>query len=185
MTSREHEAQIVMTLTPYLVAFPQSRMTAEGLVVYAKALASLSVAEVNAAMLKLMRTARFWPTVAEIFEQAEAMRAFAAGSELPTADEAWGEAMRECHEKFTYGKWDFSCPEVEQAVKRFGKMELCLLEPEGMNTARAQFMRIYESVKNRAREKATNRAVLDALPERQAEMLASGLAEKKALTAAR
>ena len=49
--NKNHEAEIVMTLTPYLVAFPQSKMTAEGLIIYAKALHDLSLAEINAAML--------------------------------------------------------------------------------------------------------------------------------------
>ena len=168
----EHEEKIILTLTPYLMAFPQSRMTKEGLVIYAKALSSLSIAEINAAMLKLMRTLRFFPTVAEIFEQAAVMRDFAAGNGIPTPDEAWSEAMREAHDKFVYGKWELSTPEVEQAVNNFGKMALCELTPEGMNTARAQFMKIYESIVSRAKEKATNRQVLNSLPQRQmAELL--------------
>ncbi len=179
--NKEHEAEIVMALTPYLLAFPHSKMTTEGLIVYAKALSGLSVAEVNAAMLKLMRTCRFFPTVAEIFETAETLRNYAYGTGLPSPDEAWHEAMREAHDKFVYGKWELSTLEIEQAVKHFGKMALCELEPEGMNTARAQFMRIYSSILTRTRDKKVNREVLEALPRRQMAELVDGLAEKKAL----
>ena len=174
----EHEEKIILTLTPYLMAFPQSKLTKEGLVVYAKALSSLSIAEINAAMLKLMRTCRFFPTVAEIFEQAAVMRDFAAGKGIPTPDEAWREAMREMNDKFVYGKWELSTHEIEQAVDNFGKMALCELTPEGMNTARAQFMRIYASIVSRAKEKATNRQVLNLLPQRQVAELLGDTAKK-------
>ena len=180
--SREHQKEIVMALVPYLLAFPQSKMTQEGLLVYAKALQSLSVAEVDVAMLKLMRTCRFFPSVAEIFEQADAMKSYARNSSLPSPDEAWQEAMREAHDKFVYGKWELSTPEVQQAVDNFGKMALCELEPEGMNTARAQFMRIYSSILDRKRDRRISAEVMKSLPKKHAEMLIGGLAEKLTLT---
>lgn len=179
--SREHQKEIVMALVPYLLAFPQSKMTQEGLVVYAKALQSLSVAEVDAAMLKLMRTCKFFPSVAEIFEQADAMKSYARKASLPSPDEAWQEAMREAHDKFVYGKWELSTPEIQQAVDNFGKMALCELEPEGMNTARAQFMRIYTGICERKRDRKTNEAVMKSLPQTHIKRLVGGVAEKMAL----
>ena len=179
-----HEAKIVETLTPYLLAFPQSKMTAEGLVIYAKALSSLSTAEINAAMLKLMRTCKFFPTVAEIFEQAEVMSNFAANTELPTPDEAWEEVQRQVRQKHLMGgEWEYSCPEVKTAVERFGKYELCTLKIDDVNTARAQFMRIYKSVVDRAKEQRTNKEVLAALPQRQVKELIGSLAAKLAYPA--
>ena len=182
--NREHETEIIVALTPYLVAFPQSKMTAEGLIIYAKALTSLSVAEINAAMLKLMRTCRFFPTVAEIFEQAEAMRDFATGSGLPTPDEAWAEVQKEVRTKHLYGgKWELSCPEIEKAVDCFGKMELCSLKIDDVNTARAQFMRIYKSIIDRAKDNKTNKEVMEALPNSQVKEMIGMLAGKMALPA--
>lgn len=180
----EHEAKIIMTLTPYVVGFPQSKMTAESLVIYAKALSSLSVAEINAAMLKLMRTCKFFPTVAEIFEEARVMKEFAEGRRLPTPDEAWAEAQKEVRTKHLHGgEWEFSCPEVKTAVERFGKFELCNLKIDETNTARAQFMRIYKSIVERARDEKTNREVLNSLPQNQVEELTRKLSEKFSLPA--
>lgn len=181
---REHEADIIQTLTPYLLAFPQSKMTTEGLLVYARALSGFSIAEINAAMLKLMRTCKFFPTVAEIFEQAEAMRTFAAGSSLPTPEEAWAEAQRNVKTRHLYGgEWEYSCPEVKKAVDSFGKVELCSLNVDEVNTARAQFMRIYKSIVERAKERKTNKEVLDLLPTNQVKELIGKLANAKALLA--
>ena len=179
--NKNHEAEIVMTLTPYLVAFPQSKMTAEGLIIYAKALHDLSLAEINAAMLKLIRTCKFFPTVAEIFEQAEVMREFATGDSLPTPDEAWAEVQRAVRERHLYREWELSCPEVERAVSYFGKLELCSLKIDDVNTARAQFMRIYKSIVDRAKDRKVNGEVMGALPQGQAKELIGMLAAKVAL----
>ena len=134
-------------------------------------------------MLKILRTSKFFPSVSEIFEQAEAMRNYAGASDMPTPGEAWQEAMREAHDKFVYGQWELSTPEIEQAVKSFGKMALCELESEGMNTARAQFMRIYTVICERKRDRKTNEAVMKNLPQSSVQELVAGLAEGMALEA--
>ena len=171
--NKEHEQEIIMTLTPYLLAFPQSKMTAEGLVIYAKALSSLSIAEINAAMLKLMRTCKFFPTVAEIFEQATVMKDFASGKEIPSPDEAWAEVQSEVRRKHLYREWEYSCPEVKAAAEHFGKFEV--------NTARAQFMRIYKAIVDRARDKKANWQVMKSLSQSQAKALVDKVAEKLAM----
>ena len=178
MNMVEHQSRIVSALTPYLLLFPNNKLTDASLVIYAKALSELSIAEIDAAMLKILRTSKFFPSVSEIFEQAEAMRNYAGASDIPIPGEAWKEAMREAHDKFVYGKWELSTPEIEQAVKSFGKMALCELTPEGMNTARAQFMRIYAAICERKLDAAQNEAVLKSLPQTHIKRLAGGLAEK-------
>ena len=171
-----HQAEIVKKLTPYLTALPQSKINAGSLVVYARALSSLSIAQIDAAMLKLMRTSKYFPTVAEIFEQVENLQQFVSNTEKPTADAAWQEAMKLAHDKFVYGKWKYSCKEVGLAVKRFGKNELCVLEPDGMNTARAQFMRIYESILKQQKDKKVNGIILKSLPEQTVKNIIGDLA---------
>ncbi len=170
-----HQVEIIKVLTPYLAALPQSKINEGSLIIYAKALSDLSIAQINAAMLKLMRTVKFFPTIAEIFEQVENIQQFVMQTELPPADEAWQEATKLAHDKFIYGKWVFSCKEVELAVKRFGKKELCYLEPDGMNTARAQFMRIYNSILQREYDKKVNSNVINSLPENTVKELVSGM----------
>lgn len=177
----KHEAEIIMALTPYVVGFPQSKMTAESLVIYAKALNSLSIAEINAAMLKLMRTCKFFPTVAEIFEEARILKEFASASSIPSPDEAWAEVEIQVKTNHLYRKWEYSCDEVKRAAERFGKYELCNLQIDEVNTARAQFMRIYKSIVERARDEKTNREVLNSLPKEQVEELTGNLTEKFAL----
>lgn len=177
-----NEVEIVKTLTPYLLAFPHCKANEGTLVIYARALSSYNVVEINAAMLKLMRICRFFPTVAEICEQVENLRQFVKGEAgeplLPSADEAWHEAWSFAKKYFIYKPWPFTHPAVERAVKSFGKEELCTLKPEDVNTARAQFMRIYAAVVERQKDKRANRETLDALPKRHVDMLLGELAGK-------
>ncbi len=181
--------EIIGLLSHFLPAFPTVRITTpkdredwqNRFVIYATVLQDESVEAINGALLKLCRTCKFYPTVAEILEQIESVTECAKGTGLPSPDEAWEEAMRECHDKFTYSKWELSTPEVEQAVKNFGKMALCELEPDGMNTARAQFMRIYKGICDRKKDQIQNEKVLKALPRKNLTALVGGLAEKKAL----
>lgn len=165
MTNMKHEARIIETLTPYLMAFPQSKMNEGSLLVYAKALSRLSIAEIEAAMLKLIQTNKFFPSVAEIFEQAEIVTRFVTKTDEKSADEAWREILQEVHDAFVYRKPQFSSREIEQAALNMGWTSLCNLEIDAMNTARAQFMRIYKSILSRKKEKTINQQVLDSLPE--------------------
>ena len=164
-----NEVEIVKTLTPYLLAFPHCKAN-EGTLV------------INAAMLKLMKTCKFFPTVAEVCEQIENLRQFVKGEAgeplLPSADEAWHEAWSFAKKYFIYKPWPFTHPAVEQAVKSFGKEELCQLKPDEMNTARAQFMRIYNAIVERQRDRKKNRETLNALPKRHVDMLLGELAGK-------
>lgn len=167
MASKDHLQAIIKTLTPYLMAYPQSKINEGGLLVYAKALANLSIGEIDAAMLKLTLTSKFFPSIAEIYEEARNMRDFSEGEVLPSPGEAWEEAMRLVNDCHVYKPWNYSCEEVKKAVKRFGKMELCLLEPSGMNTARAQFCRFYEEIVKQKRDKTINESVTAMLPYRE------------------
>lgn len=147
-------------LTAALLGFPAGKANAETIAFYVMALDDLSFVEVRAALSKLCKTAKFFPTVAEIYEAAESVKNTAQGSAELDAGQAWEEAMRLVKTCHMYKPWTFSCPEVEQAVKQFGKMELISLEESAMNTARAQFRNIYNGIISRKKEQQQNKDVL-------------------------
>lgn len=127
---------------------------------YVMSLDDLSFAEVRAALTRLTKTAKFFPTVAEIYEAAESVKNTAQGTAELDAWQAWEEAIRLVKTCHMYKPWSFSTPEVEQAVKQFGKMELISLEESAMNTARAQFRNIYNGIMSRKKEQEQNKDVL-------------------------
>ena len=175
------ESDVVRVLKPYLAAFPQAKINEGTLFVYARALADFPPTLIDAAMLKLLRTLKFFPSVAEIIEAAEGIVELAEGKSLPTPAEAWGEAMREARAKFVYRPWELSCPEVEKTVEAFGKMDLCTLEETAINTARAQFMRMYQQIVERKEERRQNEAVLTALPGNVRALIGKTVGQREAI----
>ena len=161
-------------LTAVLLGYPSSRANAETIAFYVMALDDLSFVEIRAALSKLTKTAKFFPTVAEIYEAAESVKNTAQGTTELDAGQAWEEVMRLVKTCHMYKPWTYSTPEVEQAVKQFGKMELISLEESAMNTARAQFRNIYNGILARKKERDQNKAVLSKLGIQLEEQIAEG-----------
>lgn len=165
------EQEVLRVLKPYASAFPTMKVDAKAWPIYARALSlQLTPDEVNAAMLKLLNTVKWFPTIAEIIEAAKSIRETAEGSGLPSAGEAWEEIIRQARMNGLDRPWTYSCHEVKIALERFGKTELMYLEESQTNTARAQFMRIYTEVIQRQKTERENNAVLDALPNARAKL---------------
>lgn len=165
--------EILKILITFLPAFPQSKIQEEGLVLYTKALSHLSPETVKAAMLKCLQNSKFFPAVSEIIEEAGNVERYVNGKPLPTSGEAWEEAMTQVKTAFLYAPWKLSCPEIELAVNRFGKEELCKLEMDNVNTARAQFCRFYSEIISERREKKANETVFAMLsPDNRTKLIA-------------
>lgn len=164
MKLTKRQMDIYKVLSPFLLAFPESKLAGEGLSVYARVLDHLSPEVVEAAMHKCMRSAKFFPRPSDIVEAAgEITQEVSGESGTPDAGQAWAEAMKLVKERGPYQKWEYSCPEVEAAIKRFGRMELCMLEETAVNTARAQFRDIYNSEAKRAHAKKETQEVFNKL----------------------
>ena len=176
-------SKIVKLLTPYLTVYPSCKLEASGLMLYARALQDVPLDELDAAMVRLMRTSKFFPTVAEILDAVKTTREVISGEDKGGAGAAWHEAMELVRHVGPYRPWAYSSPAVERAVKHFGKMELCELETDAVNTARAQFMRIYNEEAARAKERADVKAALNALPRGEAGTLIKRLAAQKNMDA--
>jgi len=172
------ETEILKVLKPYAAAFPNVKMQPEAWPIYARALSlQMEPEEVNAAMLKLLNTVKFFPTIAEIIEARNSIRETAGGSGLPDAGAAWEEVIRQAKRNGLERPWTFSCPEVQKALERFGKVELMMVEEKQTNTARAQFMRIYTEVVQSQKTERENITVLNALPNARAKLAKGKIVE--------
>ncbi|MBR3722226.1 MAG: hypothetical protein IKN12_05610 [Selenomonadaceae bacterium] len=166
-----HQEEIILALKPYLEAFSQNKVSNKGLVIYAKALSNLSLEEIHAAMIKILRTNKFFPTISEIISESDKIRDFLQENSAPTASEAWQEAMRNAKKNHVYKEWVYSHKAVKVAVERFGVMEFCLLQERDMNIARSQFMRIYEGVLEEEKARQQYKDALSCLPDAIVEKL--------------
>lgn len=124
----------------------------------------------EAALVKVLATAKYFPTVAEIREAAAQI----AGPAVPSAAEAWGEVMTALRRYGLY-QWDeaakFFTPAVRKMVERFGWWELC--HAENIDVLRGQFMKAWETHAKYEREQAM-------LPQPVRQMIAE-IAEQKQL----
>ncbi len=182
-----HEAEIIKLLQRYFAAYPNSQMDAGALAFYARALAPLSIETIDAAMMMLIRTSKFFPSIAEVFQAAQSLIDYME-NKRPSATEAWAEVMREARRKHLYKPWDYSCDEVQKAVAAFGKQELCTLEEDKVGIARAQFMKMYNEIVQAEKDRRRYDAVVaeierESKPQLQGEIIA--LAEAKSMKEAR
>lgn len=143
-----------------ILAYPSAKITPDSICVYAIALSELSPAELQAAVLKCMRTCKFFPSIAEIMEAANDMVEVASGTKAKSPDEAWNEVIKQMNDAFIYRKPVFSTPEIEKAALSMGWIGLCETPTDQLGTARAQFLRLYESVCKRKTENRINDNVL-------------------------
>jgi hypothetical protein len=104
---------------------------AETVHAYCFALADLEHEAAKAAVLDLMRTSRFFPTIAEIRERATKTRL-----SLPTPEEAWGIVRRAIGRHGNYRAPVFDCEEIQQAVEAIGWRDLCVGDNPAANRAR-------------------------------------------------
>ena len=124
----------------------------------------------EAALIKVLSTAKFWPTVAEIREAAAQI----SQPRIMDASEAWGQVMEGLRRFGLYqaqAAMDWFSPDVRMMVKRFGWYELC--HTDNIDVVRGQFMRAWDAHAKGQREMAV-------LPGPIREMI-EGMAEAKAL----
>lgn len=106
----------------------------------------------KAAIIKVLSTAKFWPTVAEIREAASQL----TNPQILSSAEAWGLVVQ-ANDKYGYYRsiegMESLPPMVQMAVKAMGGFrEICMSENPGVT--RAQFMRMYEQYAAREKEMA-------------------------------
>ena len=105
----------------------------------------------KAALIKVLATARFWPTVAEIREAAAEI----INPQLPSPIEAWGEVVQAIK---IYGLYrqeeglNSLSPITKRVVQNIGWREICLCEQPDI--IRGQFRMAYEQYAKREKEEA-------------------------------
>jgi hypothetical protein len=133
-------------------AFPQGdKLGPERAKLYEQMLVDLEFETCKAAVVRLLQSSKFLPTIAEI---REAARACDSGPKR-TGLEAWGDVVHAVRYQGSYRVPKFSDPLVEHVVACMSWPELCLGENEP--ALRARFVEAYEAAQDRElREKAVS-----------------------------
>jgi hypothetical protein len=125
--------------------YPNFNLTPETIRVYQRTLSDIPAEVLEQAVVQLLTTSRFFPTVAEIREACFAIMTNAA--EIPSAFEAWAEAIDHCRRGYYEG---YSHPLIEKAVKQIGIPYWQNMMVDDEMATRAHFFRIYECLYKRA-----------------------------------
>lgn len=167
-------AKSVETLAPLLCAYPSAKITEDTIRVYAVALSELSEAELQAGVLRCMRTCRFFPSIAEIMEASREVVEAVKGSEIRDGDEAWQEVQKAVRYTLTYNEPEFSNQQIKQAVDTIGWRSFTECKIGDINTLRAQFLRIYDSICKRRNNERINANVLQLINPGQLQSITGG-----------
>ena len=111
-------------------------------------LSDISYPIAKAAVVRVCRSSRFFPSIAEIVDAAREIDPRC--EHLPTAAEAWEEVtllMRKAGPTFVP---TYSCDTVKRAARAIGWHNLCL--GENPEATRAHFLRLYEAMREKQQE---------------------------------
>lgn len=160
-------ASAIKTYYPKEGLFP----TKESMELWYRMLADIPYDAAENAVNRYVASNKFPPTIADI-------REYAAMAKLPeVADwsEAWEKARKAVRKFGSYQKeeaLEWLDPVTAEAVKRFGYMDLCMMEnPE---VAKAQFRDIYNQIAKRKKADAQIPAALNAFIEDARKLIGGG-----------
>lgn len=147
----ENEAiQLVMIMQ---AAYPAATVRKETAKAYHLGLADIPYADAERAVVALMRTSKFMPTVAEIRETLTD-----AAVDIEPWETAWDEVIATINRYGSYlhhparGWPGWSDALVEGAINHVGYETVCKAESDNLSTVRAQFRNYYENEAKRRKK---------------------------------
>lgn len=157
-------------------AFPTD-LPSKTIKIYEDYLVDIPNEDLKIAVEEIIANNKFFPKVAEIREMASQIQLRRQG--IPSAADAWAEVARQMREKGYYNAPEWSHPLIEEAMRAVGGWtHLTGAEVINMETVRAQYMRIYESMVSRVRADMnilpdTRKWLEERKPERSAQLAAA------------
>lgn len=144
-------AEIAKLLTVIAANYPNFTVDEVKHALWSEMLADIDYPTANMAVKRHIATCRFAPTIAEIREQA----VIVAGCEEITAAEAWGELMQAVRRHGYYHESEGLAslsPETRRVAEMITWREINL--NENLDVLRGQFLRMYQTVHERAKREA-------------------------------
>lgn len=136
------KAEAMQLVAQLKASYPRQTVDKNTIAAYASMLEDLSFAQAKAAVQRLLCSAKWFPTIAEI--RAEAARE-ETGS-LPSPEEAWGIVMRAVGKFGAYRNPVFPEP-IQSAVQAVTWRDVCLTE--NVPSTRARFVAAYQAAQDR------------------------------------
>lgn len=135
-------------------AFPNAKISENTVDLYVDFIEPYDYQLTKQAVLCLIKTCTFFPTIAEITSAVEKFNS----NRLPETDQAWDEVMCQLSEVGHCGIPQFTNEDIKMAVKTIGWMNLCCSTAIGVE--RAHFFKVYDAIRNRHQDREINNQVL-------------------------
>ena len=135
MTPQESSVFVAWLASKY----PTHKLSPESAKAYAEEFLELTKDEANFGAKRIVRTCKFFPSIAEVFELCK--------PKPMTGLEAWGEIEMAVRKFGRYETPEFEDPILQEAVKRFGWKSLCDSTNEEVD--RAHFSKLYDACRQR------------------------------------
>lgn len=148
------DADIKRLIGMALGAFPsyQERDMRPTAILWSKVFADISYPIAEAALVKVLTTAKYWPTPADIREAALLLT---KKNGPPAAADAWLEVLEKLNPHLRPA---WSHPLIGKAVQALGYVALCVSETPAID--RAHFLRIYGQLLEREKDDEQNLVVI-------------------------
>lgn len=159
MDKKQNRSEIIKQMAVLFGAYGQAA-DIDRQKIYVADLSDFPAELVGAACKKLRYEAKFLPTISEIVEAAKSLTATSTGRRLPSWLEAQQEIEQQIRAAGMYKSPTFSCKEIEQAVRAYGWLNICLASDKMMPTIWAQLRKNYEQYCQRKQQDAINSYVL-------------------------
>ena len=144
MMTRTEATQLVIRLGS---VFPSTVLTELGIATYADNILDLEIEHGRVALAHLMRTVKFFPSIAEFRAAAVAV----ANPNRLNPEEAWEEVMHQLKTAGYYREPKWSSELVARAVRALGDFKaLAIMQWEALAFERNRFLGIYKSFLERA-----------------------------------
>ena len=150
MEKMETIVRLIAIFSEYSEMFP-NKLNAIGLKGYAKELSMFPVETVDMAMKRLILKVKWFPTVAEIYDEISAMQ-----SKDVDGYTAWENALEvvdSIKNSFGAERKPFLNKEVEKAARRFGLYILENMDSKTATQARKQFIELYNAILKEKKDK--------------------------------
>lgn len=153
MTNKETRCLLALAMANWPLIQDKSFNVETTAALWCKILGHLPYADAEAGLAKVLLTARYFPTVAEVLEAANSVKPRPDGA--PPAEEAWDEVCRNLN---PYAIPEWSHEAIRVTVRRLGGIRnLC--ESENHAADRAHFFKLYDLHLNRENERILNSQV--------------------------
>lgn len=143
---------MLVTAFPSQMAKLSNEQQADTRTLYRRMLLDLDAKAAEAAVVRLISTSRFWPSVAEIRDAAQTTTV----GHKRTGAEGWGDVKRTIGREGVYRRpridFSFADQVVDAVVHSLGWVELCNSENEIAD--RARFIQAYDAMASTARQDA-------------------------------